>query len=223
MTRAGAGHPSRPRGWREDGEILLQRWAALFLPAPSPCGGLLSPIWWLVCQIWASRMGRWRLGTGQTPGRFRVDLDAGGAPVPLSLLRAGRASRSVPLLLLPSPGEILGLAGRTAMALWRLGPPWRRRSREGEVVVSRQGAWWRRRCSALRDGGYGGDEVAPLQSFSGSSSCSALGNRPVVDGCVLWHGSYVGAIGSPLRQGSGRLDLEPCFSPCRSGPLCLHL
>lgn len=76
-------------------------------------------------------MGRWRLGTGETPGRFRVDLDAGGAPVPFSLLSAGRAFRSVPLLLLASPGKSLGLFGRTVEALWRLGPSWRRRSRGG--------------------------------------------------------------------------------------------
>uniref|UniRef100_N1R5J9 Uncharacterized protein n=1 Tax=Aegilops tauschii TaxID=37682 RepID=N1R5J9_AEGTA len=76
-------------------------------------------------------MGRWRLGTGETPGRFRIDLDDGGGPVPFSLLRAGRASRSVPLLLLPSPGESLGLFGRTVEALWRLGPSWRRLSRGG--------------------------------------------------------------------------------------------
>ena len=112
-------------------------------------------------QIWHMRVGGGCPRTGETPGRPPVDPDDGGAPVSISLLRACRASSSPPSSSPMIPGESLGLAGRTAVALWRLGPPWRRRSREGEVVVSRQGAWWRRRCSALRDGGYGGDEVAP--------------------------------------------------------------
>ena len=89
-------------------------------------------------QIWHMRVGGGHPRTGETPGRPPVDPDDGGAPVSISLLRACRASSSPPSSSPTIPGESLGLVGRTAVALWRLGPPWRRRSREGEVVVSRQ-------------------------------------------------------------------------------------
>ena len=222
---AGAGRPHWPCGrrWGSGGSSLLRD-----VPlASAGCFPVSSPLLWSSLadlgaappggQIWHLRVGGGRPRTGETPGRFRVDLDAGGAPVPLSLLRAGRASRSVPLLLLPSPGESLGLlAGR-----------WRRSGVSAlpggavpGVVGSCGPSAWRQRCSIPLVAGIGGGVwVLPHPSAAPRFVCWLVAGRQWASACSARSGRR-GDSGLPSGSGPRQWAAESMVSFKRSGPSC---
>lgn len=133
--RCGCWPSLRPCGRRLDGGGASLLRAApvappeIGSPAPSVCSASphRSGFSASVLQDLAPEVQWRKLGTGESPGRFRIDLDDGGASAP-NPHPEGRVE--FPSLHLPlpcfSPGENLGF-GRPSTALHRRGPPWRRR------------------------------------------------------------------------------------------------